>query len=52
MTKSEREAANTLREALADAQKYLDSGRIGEGTDWVRIAGRIINKLLKSPGSA
>lgn len=31
MTKSERNTTNTLRDTLIDAQKYLDSGLIGEG---------------------
>ncbi|UAN58014.1 hypothetical protein [Serratia sp. JSRIV004] len=47
MTKTERDTANTLRDALADAQKYLDSGRVGEGVDWVRIAARLADKLIK-----
>lgn len=48
MTKSERDTANTLRDALIDAQKYLDSGRVGEGVDWVRIAARLADKLTQT----
>lgn len=47
MTKTERDTANTLRDALIDAQKYLESGRIGEDVDWVRIATRLADKLTK-----
>jgi hypothetical protein len=47
MTKTERETAHTLRNALIDAQKYLDSGRVGEGVDWVRIAARLADKLAR-----
>ncbi|WP_439040354.1 hypothetical protein ACSJLR_002779 [Serratia bockelmannii] len=52
MTKSERDTANTLRKALIDAKEYLDSGRIGEGVDWVRIAMRLADKLTQTPSGA
>lgn len=52
MTKSERDTANTLRDALIDAQKYLESGRIGEGVDWVRLARRLADKLTQTSKGA
>lgn len=45
MTKSERETPRTLRAALIDAQKFLESGRTDEGIRWVRIATRLADKL-------
>ena len=52
MTKSERETATLIREHINDALKYLESGRVGEGVDWVRIVKRLADKLTKSSREA
>ncbi|WP_158674503.1 hypothetical protein [Trabulsiella odontotermitis] len=52
MTKSERETANLIREHIDGALKLLESGRIGEGVDWILIVRRLADKLTETPKKA
>lgn len=40
MTKDEKSSFDAMYSALLDAIAFIESGRVGEGLDWLKIAKR------------